>query len=486
MGNPVDLAAGLARIRDIRILCIGDVMLDRYIYGEVERISPEGPIPVLRIDRERAMLGGAGNVVRNVVSLGGEAAFVAVVGDDSAGREIVGLVGREPRILPDVLIEAGRRTTIKTRYIAAHQQMLRADVETSDAARPETLERLREVAAAEIVQCSALVLSDYGKGVLTPEVVEALIAIGRAAGVPVVVDPKGIDYSRYRGADIVTPNRRELAEATRMPVGGDEEIVAAARWLIAQSGVERVLVTRSQEGMTLVAADGHEHLLAEAREVFDVSGAGDTVVAALAAGLGAGMEVADAARLANVAAGIVVGKAGTATVEADEVAGMLHKADLLAGVNKLVPLDRAVERVSSWRAAGLRIGFTNGCFDLLHPGHVALIAQARAACDRLVIGLNDDASVRRLKGPERPVHGELARGTVLSSLGSVDLVVLFAEDTPVRLIEALRPDVLVKGSDYTVDQVVGADLVRNWGGRVMLADLLPGFSTTATVAKLRR
>ena len=293
-----------------------------------------------------------------------------------------------------------------------------------------------------------------------------LIAAARAAGKPVVVDPKGTDYGRYRGATVLTPNRKELHEATGMSVDGDDAIVAACRHLIATCGIDAVLATRSQDGMTLVTAQGQvHHLPAEAREVFDVSGAGDTVVATLAAALASGGSLLDGARLANVAAGIVVGKVGTAVAYADEVVAALHHDDLLLGETKVLGGDGAADQVEVWRRKGEAVGFTNGCFDLLHPGHISLLTQARAACDRLVVGLNSDASVARLKGPSRPVQSEAARATVLASLSMVDMVVIFGEDTPLDLIRRLRPAVLVMGADYPVETVVGAADVAGWAAR---------------------
>ncbi|MBW7850903.1 MAG: D-glycero-beta-D-manno-heptose-7-phosphate kinase [Rhodospirillales bacterium] len=481
------LAGRIDTLKDAPVLCVGDVMLDRFVYGEVERISPEAPIPVMRIRRETAMLGGAGNVARNLAALGARPAFVSVVGDDVAGREVAGLLAAQPGAEPQVIVEADRLTTIKTRYLAASQQLLRADLETAAqiaaAAEAELLARARALLPA----VRALVLSDYGKGVLTPAVIRGLLDAAAAAGVPSVVDPKGRDYTIYRGAGLLTPNRKELAEATGLPVGDDAAIVAAARHLIETCGVSAVLATRSQDGMTLVTAEGAvHHLPAEAREVFDVSGAGDTVVATVAAALAGGLPLADCARLANVAAGIVVGKVGTAVAYAAEVAAALRHHDLASGEAKVTALEAAADTVAAWRRKGLKVGFTNGCFDLLHPGHVSLVRQARAACDRLIVGLNSDASVGRLKGPARPVQGETARATVLASLAAVDMVVIFGEDTPLRLIETLRPDVLVKGADYSVETVVGADLVLGWGGRVVLAELSPGHSTTATIGRMAR
>jgi D-beta-D-heptose 7-phosphate kinase/D-beta-D-heptose 1-phosphate adenosyltransferase len=301
----------------------------------------------------------------------------------------------------------------------------------------------------------------------------------------VLVDPKGRDFARYRGAALITPNRKELAEAADMPAGSDDEVAAAARAVRQRAGIACVLGTRGAAGMTLLDAEGAvHHIAAEAREVFDVSGAGDTVIAAVAAGLAAGLAMIDAVRIANCAAGIVVGKVGTAVARPDEIRAALAHQEARAGTGKIAARARAAERAALWRRRGLKVGFANGCFDLLHPGHLHLIAQARAACDRLVVGLNSDASVKRLKGKGRPVHDEAARAAVLAALADVDLVTIFDEDTPEALIAELRPDVLVKGADYTIDKVVGAGFVQGYGGRVVLAELMPGHSTSAIVARL--
>jgi D-beta-D-heptose 7-phosphate kinase / D-beta-D-heptose 1-phosphate adenosyltransferase len=481
------LAALVSRMKGARVVCVGDVMLDRFVYGHVDRISPEAPIPVLSIERDISMLGGAGNVVRNLVGLGAHAEFVSVVGKDMAGREITGLVGDLEGVEPHLLAEAKRETTIKTRFVAGSQQLLRADRETVNEIAESTAEDIVRVVAAALDESTVLVLSDYAKGVLTPGATQALIAAAKKKKRTVIVDPKGFDFVRYKGASLLTPNRRELAEAVQKPTSTNAEVVAACKKLIKLCEAGAVLCTRSAEGMTLVTAAGEvHHLPAVAREVYDVSGAGDTVLAAMAAGLAGGLTLLQAAELATIASGIVVGKVGTAVAYADDIVRELHHEDLATGERKLVSLAQAVDEVAKWRRQGLRIGFTNGCFDLLHPGHVSLMSQAKAASDRLVVGLNSDASVKRLKGEGRPVQGEAARAAVLSSLAQVDLVVIFEESTPVALIEALRPDVLVKGADYKLDDVVGGAQVRAWGGRVLLAELQPGHSTTATIQRMAR
>ncbi|MDO9127211.1 MAG: D-glycero-beta-D-manno-heptose 1-phosphate adenylyltransferase, partial [Parvibaculum sp.] len=364
--------------------------------------------------------------------------------------------------------------------------ILRADRETTQPLDKASAEALLAALTAALKGRQVLILSDYGKGVLTPGFARGAIAAARAAGIPVIVDPKGRDYSLYAGASVVTPNRKELGEASGAAVDTDEEIVAAARGLMAAHGIGAVVVTRAQAGMSVVAASGEvTHLKAEAREVFDVSGAGDTVVSTLAAALAVGLPLAEAASLANSAAGIVVGKVGTAVVHRDELAAKLREREFSALEAKVAGLKSAQDIVAGWRARGLKVGFTNGCFDLLHPGHVTLLERSRALCDRLVVGLNSDASVTRLKGEGRPVQPDIARATVLAALTSVDLVVIFEEDTPDALIRALRPDLLVKGGDYTIDRIVGADFVLANGGRVEIVDVVPGFSTTNTLARLK-
>jgi len=473
------------RLSGARVLCLGDVMLDCFVHGAVDRISPEAPIPVLRVEHEARMLGGAGNVVRNLAALGARTHFVTAVGDDEAGREVQGLLAAEAGVTAALQVEAGRATTIKTRYIAGTQQMLRADRETVQAAGAAVRAAFLKDAEAAAANHAVTVLSDYGKGLLDDDTLGRGIKAARAAGSRVVIDPKGADWRRYAGATLLTPNLKELSAACGRALGDDSAIAAAAGEVIKALGLEALLVTRSRDGMTLVGADGDaRHLAAEAREVFDVSGAGDTVVAALAAALAVGAPLAESAALANVAAGIVVGKVGTAVALPEDMVAQLHHQDLTQAEAKVLSRGQVVDRAAAWRRRGLKVGFTNGCFDLLHPGHVSLLAQARGQCDRLVVGLNSDASVQRLKGPDRPVQSEAARAAVLASLASVDAVVLFAEDTPLDLITALGPDVLVKGADYSLDQVVGRDVVEGRGGRVFLAELAPGHSTTATIRRL--
>ena len=481
------LLAALAKdLGNARVLCVGDAMLDRFVQGSVGRISPEAPIPVLKVERENAMLGGAGNVVRNVGALGGSVHFISAVGDDAPGREVRALLDQAKGASSTLIDWGPRPTSVKTRFIAARQQMLRADAESSESVGERIGRRLIDALARHIGDYEVLVLSDYGKGLLANGVAAEMISIAKKAGKAVVVDPKGTDYSAYAGASVVTPNRRELADVTGGAVNDDASVIEAAESLIRGCRFGAVLATRGQDGMTLVRSDDQAiHLTAEAREVFDVSGAGDTVVAALSAAISVGATLENAADIANVAAGVVVGKAGTAAAHVRDVVAAIHRRDPRKAGHKILDIAAMMDEVDRWRGRDLTIGFANGCFDLLHPGHLSLLKQAAAACDRLIVGLNSDASVKRLKGPARPIQDEGARATVLASLGMVDAVVVFEQDTPLELVEALLPDVLVKGEDYGEDEIVGGPAVKAAGGRVLLATLEPGHSTTNTIAKLK-
>ncbi|MCR0984806.1 bifunctional heptose 7-phosphate kinase/heptose 1-phosphate adenyltransferase [Roseomonas populi] len=478
--GPADLAEAVRSLRRASVLVVGDAMLDRTVYGRVTRISPEAPVPVLAVEREVAMPGGAGNVVRNLTALGTSVAFLSVVGDDQAGSDLTGLIGGQPGVEPWLLVQGGRATTTKTRFMASGQQLLRTDHEVAQPVHPRLADRLIRIAQDTVAATKVMVLSDYRKGVLAGDVTPRLIVAAHAAGRRVVVDPKGEDFSLYAGADLIVPNRAELHRATGMEVDGEAAVVAAARSLRERHGFGAVLVTRGQHGMTLLDGDGLHHFPAEAAEVADISGAGDTVVAVVAAAMAAGLPVPVAARLSNIAAGLVVGKLGTAVAQDTELLEALGGQH--GALRKIVSRGRAAEQAERWRRRGWRVGFTDGHFDLLHPGHLHLLEQARRWCDRLIVGVHVDDAVRRLKGPTRPVQAEAARAAILASLPAVDLVTFFEEDTPLALIEALRPDVLVKGADHRADEIPGGLLVQEWGGVVRLADLLP--DAEAAVARL--
>ena len=468
------------------ILCIGDLMLDEFVYGEVSRISPEAPAPVLAVRRSETMIGGAGNVARNLVSLGTRCIFIGVVGEDDAGRALSEAFDESPLIELRLVVDPARQTTRKVRFVSEHfsTHLLRADWEMAGPIDRDSEDVLIGHVIDALPRVGAVVLSDYAKGALTPRVIRAVIDAANEIGKPVVVDPKGRDYSVYRGATLITPNRQELADATHRSARSDDEIADAAAELGASLDAEAVLVTRSEDGMTLVAKEGPVHVSAYPVRVRDVSGAGDTVVAVLSAMLALGADFELAMRAANAAAAVVVGKRGTATLSIAELRSRILPAASLAPEEKIV-FDWALldEHLAEWRRQGLRVGFTNGCFDLLHPGHVRLLATARAACDRLVVGLNGDASVTRLKGPGRPVQPVGARAEVLAALEAVDLVVVFDQDTPAELIARVEPTVLVKGGDYRREDVVGGDLVEFLGGEVILVDLVPGHSTSDLVER---
>jgi len=485
MTEPSELVQLVESLSQARVLCVGDLMLDRFVHGTVGRISPEAPIPILEINNEISMPGGAGNVVRNLAALGANVRFITALGNDGAGKELSVLLNSFDQVDPVLVVDTGRTTSIKTRYLADNQQILRADQESTETLAPELSDTLLSEAHRALKDCDLVVLSDYGKGVLSADLIQGLIEGAREAGKSVIVDPKGRDYTRYQGADLITPNLSELEGATRLPVSNDEEVIAATQKLIDDHNISAVLATRSKDGMTLVTKSGEvTHLAAEAREVFDVSGAGDTVVATLGAAMSVDSNLARAAKLANVAAGIVVGKVGTAVAYAKDVIAALHHQEVSSAEAKILTPEQALDQVGLWRRRKIKVGFTNGCFDLLHPGPVSLLGQAKDGCNRLIVGLNSDVSVTRLKGEERPIQSEAARAAVLASLSSVDMVVIFSEDTPIELIKAIRPDVLVKGADYTVDRVVGSEVVQSYGGKILLADLEDGHSTTATIKRM--
>jgi D-beta-D-heptose 7-phosphate kinase/D-beta-D-heptose 1-phosphate adenosyltransferase len=479
----------LKLIGEQTVLCVGDLMLDDFVYGEVSRISPEAPAPVLAVTRNELVVGGAGNVARNLAAIGAHCVLVGVVGEDEASRTLMRALAAEALIEPHLVVDPSRPTTRKVRFVSEHHSthLLRADWEMAGAINAGTEKAIIDRALAVLPGVASVVLSDYAKGVLTRQAIRSVIEEARRLGKPVIVDPKGKDFSVYKGATLITPNRQELAEATRHVLASEADIAAAAGELNGVIGSEAVLVTRSEAGMSLVPARGEPvHVAAYPVKVRDVSGAGDTVVAVLAAMLAAKTSFEDAMRAANAAAAVVVGKRGTATVSAAELRHRILPAASLAPEEKII-FDWSVldERLAEWRRQGVRVGFTNGCFDILHRGHVKLLTQARAACDRLIVGLNGDASVTRLKGEGRPVQEAHARAEVLAALESVDLVVIFDQDTPLELIRRVSPKVLVKGGDYRREGVVGHELVEADGGEVILIDLVPGVSTTGIVRKSR-
>ena len=467
-----------------RVLVVGDLMLDIYLWGEVSRISPEAPVPIVRLSKRRETAGGAGNVLLNLASLGLKAVALGFVGDDAPGRQLLTILDEAGVETGPVIASGSRPTVTKTRVIGGHQQMMRIDDEVSGPAEPEAIDSLIAAVRRELRGgVEAVILSDYGKGALPDRACRAAIDEANRLGIPVLVDPKGRDFAKYAGATALTPNRHEFDAAAGEGPLDEPAFRAAAHAMRARLGLRHLVVTRSEKGLSVFEEGGDEDFPAVAREVFDVSGAGDTTIATLTAALVAGHEIDDALRLANLAAGVVVGKAGTVPIRLADLAAEVRADPLDEQSRKVRGPDDLMVLLAEWRARGEKVVFTNGCFDLLHVGHVTLLAQARREGDRLIVGINTDRSIRALKGPQRPIVTETDRVQVLAGLASVDAVILFDEDTPQRLIEAIRPDVLVKGSDYTDATVVGADFVREAGGQVVLVRLVEGRSTTRMIAR---
>jgi D-beta-D-heptose 7-phosphate kinase/D-beta-D-heptose 1-phosphate adenosyltransferase len=472
------------RIRNINCLVIGDLMLDEYLWGKAERISPEAPVQVVDVLREEMRLGGAGNVVNNLVELGARVSVCSVVGDDDNGQALLDAFTRRGVATDAIFRDATRRTSRKTRVVAAHQQILRIDRESRVPLSAESEQKVCDWIASHAARFHVILLSDYLKGVLTPGVIAAALSAARPTAMPVLIDPKGSDFSRYSGATLLTPNRREAEAASGVAIHDTESLVAAAGVIMERAGLEHLLITRSEEGMSLFSRSAEPvHIPTVAREVFDVSGAGDTVLASLAAGMAAGLGMVDAARLANITAGIAVAKLGTSTVSPAEIIDAVALAHSDSD-SKIKNRDVLALLIEAEKARGKRVVFTNGCFDLLHAGHVKYLQKARTLGDLLVLGLNSDASVRRLKGEKRPLIGELERAHILAALDCVDYVVLFEEDTPLELIAALKPHILVKGGDYTPEGVVGRELVESYGGRVELVSFVDGRSTTTIIERI--
>ncbi len=465
-----------------RVLVVGDVMLDKYIWGEVGRISPEAPVPVVRATHQSEQPGGAANVAMNLARLGAGVVLAGFSGEDDNERALRESL-RGNGIEAALVSNRAYPTITKLRILGGRQQMLRLDSERLGERPAEDYARLIEVVLGQVAGCDAVVLSDYAKGVLMGEVCQRVIEAARAARIPVLVDPKSADFSRYRGATTICPNLGELAATTHEDARNTERLLEAGRRMVTDFGLDFLTATLSEKGIALVRAEGYRIEPAVARQVFDVSGAGDTVIAVLALGLASGFAPETAVQLANIAAGIVVGKVGTVPVEKYELLAALAPDLALNAEEKVVTLEELTSRVATWRANHERVSFTNGCFDLLHVGHITVLEQARRTGDRLIVAINSDESVSRLKGPTRPIVGQRERARVLAALACVDAVVVFDEETPMKLILAARPDVLVKGGDYNIETVVGAREVESWGGVVRIVPTVEGHSTTRLIQR---
>jgi len=465
------------------VLVVGDVMLDRYLHGAAERISPEAPVPVLHVRSSSVRPGGAANVAVNVAALGGVPRLLGAVGRDPAADQLRGSLAEEGVAAEGLLPTGAVPTTTKTRLLAGHHQVARFDEEQplADAAtRAALVARIRTL----VRDVRVAILSDYAKGVCDADVCRAVIDEGRRAGATVIVDPKDADFTKYAGASVITPNRGEAAAVVQFPVRDPDDAIRAARMIAVRFSIGAVIVTLGEQGMVVVAGDDVSLIPTQARRVFDVTGAGDTAVAMLAVALAEGADLPQACFLANTAAGLQVARIGTARISRAEVREAVDREESAAR-GKVVDADTLRLAVRQARAEGKRIGFTNGCFDILHHGHVTLLDAAARECDVLVVGVNSDASVRRLKGPPRPFVPAAERQAVLAGLASVAWVCEFDADTPLDLIRAVEPDVLVKGADYTLDRVVGADIVLARGGRVITPLFVPDASTTNIVDRIR-
>ena len=469
---------------ELNCLVIGDLMLDEYLWGKTDRISPEAPVQVVDVIREELRLGGAGNVVNNLTDLGAQVTVCSVIGQDANGRSLLAAFNQRGVSTGAVFPDSERQTSRKTRVVAANQQIVRIDRESRQPLSKEIEDSVSHWINQHASSFKVILLSDYRKGVLTDRIISSVIKTAQQSHIPVLVDPKGIDYSRYHGATILTPNRKEAEAASGIRITDEASLAAAAAAIMNSAGLDYLLITRSEEGMSLFSKhDQPVHIPTVAREVFDVSGAGDTVLASLAIGIAAGMTFTEAACLANVAAGIAVGKLGTSTVTPAEIINAIALSHNDSD-SKIKNLDVLSEIVKRDKALGKRIVFTNGCFDLLHAGHVKYLQKARKLGDILILGLNSDASVQRLKGDKRPLIGEDERAHILAALDCIDYVVIFDEDTPLNLITAIKPLILAKGGDYSVENVVGREIVEAEGGRVELVSFVDGKSTTNIIERI--
>jgi D-beta-D-heptose 7-phosphate kinase/D-beta-D-heptose 1-phosphate adenosyltransferase len=468
-----------------KILVVGDVMLDKYVWGVVERISPEAPVPVVHGTHFTHCPGGAANVAMNVAGLGAKAIVIGLVGEDIDAEQLESDLHAAGVETSFVSVE-DTPTTSKLRVLSKNQQMLRLDFEKKGCPPAAVYEELIHHARDAISSCSAVILSDYAKGALNEHVCAVIIHDAHTLGIPVLVDPKSPTFHKYRNATTICPNLKEMALVAGASMDDVGALLDKAEKYLEECGLEFLTVTLGEKGIAVVQKNARLHAPVVARQVMDVSGAGDTVIATLVLCLACKLEISDAIELANAAAGIVVGKAGTAPVDRNELMGALSSEIALHAKEKILSRERLLGRVAGWRAAGQLIVFTNGCYDLLHIGHIDLIERARQQGDRLIIAINSDESVKRLKGPSRPMVGQRERARVLAALSASDAIVIFDESTPLELIQAIRPDVLVKGGDYADEVVVGAAEVRSWGGRLFLVPLVEGFSTTKLIAMANR
>ncbi len=480
------MAVDISRFSRCHLLVVGDLMIDEYVWGTVDRISPEAPVQIVAVEREEFTLGGAGNVVNNLAALGAQVSVAGVIGPGPDGDRMMALFAALHADTGGIIREPDRPTTRKTRIIAASQHVLRIDRETRRDISSGTFQALDRFIGETIQKADAVLISDYAKGLMTRDFLRKVIREAEAAGKPVIADPKGLDYTRYAGVTLLTPNQKEAALAAGMDIGDGEDRIRAGNHLLETTGVNNLLITCGRDGMVLFERGKPPHTIrAEARQVFDVSGAGDTVISVLGLSAAAGLPLREAAALANSAAGIVVGKVGTATVSIQELSSALKRYpdDLSRKYKSLTEISVIVREL---KRQGRRVVLTNGCFDLLHAGHIRLFAESREMGDVLIVAIDDDPSVRKLKGEGRPVIGARERVRILGALDSVDYVVVFASDELNQLLDTIRPDVLTKGSNYASGEVAGHERVEHYGGRVALIPVTESVSSTGIINTIRK
>ena len=463
------------------ILVVGDLMIDHYLWGSCERISPEAPVQVVDIKKETTLLGGAGNVVNNLISLGATVSVASVIGRDEIGRELSMMLKSIGVKTEGLITQEDRKTSKKSRVIASSQQILRYDKESKEAISSDSVEKILEAIKKDLFLYDMIILSDYGKGVLTSQLAQGVIKLAKSMDKKVIVDPKGTEYAKYRGAHLLTPNKKEASEATGIDIDSDESLLKALRWLKNECSLDISMITLSEDGIAISQGEGFEKFPTVAKEVFDVTGAGDTVIASIAFALSSAKSIEESAKFANLAAGVVVGKIGSATVtiqEIEEYEASLHKSNSNAHIKSFEEIEAIVNYAKKMKK---RVVFTNGCFDILHVGHVKYLQEAKSFGDILIVGLNSDASVSRLKGPSRPINSVEDRAYLLAALEAVDYVVPFESDTPHDLIKLVAPDTLVKGGDYEGKSVVGTE----FASELKLVQFVDGKSTTRTIEKIK-
>lgn len=483
-----ELTAALTKFIGTRILVIGDLMLDEYLWGHVERISQEAPVQVVDVIKEECLLGGAGNVIKNLVSLGAKVYISSVVDEKETGKLILNELKKFGVVVEGVFKEPTKISSRKTRVLSfdKHQQILRIDRETNYSISQKNEENILSYVKSNINSCEVVILSDYMKGVLTDNLLKDIINFANASKKPVIIDPKGKDFTKYKNATLITPNKKEAESVLDMRILDEAALRIAGKKLLSKFNTEAILITLGKDGMTLIEKDNLiTHIPVEEKEVYDITGAGDTVISVVGLGIASGLALKKAIEIANIAAGIVVGKIGTAAVTIQEIIDYMLQRNIYFN-SKILKQPVLTAIVEEKKKNGSRIVFTNGCFDILHAGHTCFLQKAKMLGDVLIVGLNSDESVRRLKGNNRPIIPMKERAAILSSLSCVDYITVFDEDTPIKLMGAIKPDTLVKGNDYKIEEVVGKDIVESYGGRVELIKLVDGISTSSIIDRIMK